>query len=160
MKVYLSVIIGYMPNKIVRCLSAFLDACYIARCQEIDNEALSTLKSTLWKFQENHKMFQTSGVRPTGFSLPRQHAFMYYCHQIEDFSVLGGLCSSITKSRHIMAIKKPWQRSNCYNAMGQMLLTNQQLNKLATMCSDFVTHSMLPAGHAPSRDISHILTPY
>jgi hypothetical protein len=107
-KVYLLVIVGYMPNKIVRCLSAFLDICYIACHQEIDNKALSALESALWKFQENHKMFQTSGVQPTGFSLPRQHAFMHYHCQIEDFGAPGGLCSSITESWHIMAIKKPW----------------------------------------------------
>jgi len=34
-----------------------------------------------------------------------------------------------------------------------MLNTNQHLDKLAAMCIDFVSHSMLLAGHAPGRNI-------
>ncbi|KAJ7362401.1 hypothetical protein DFH08DRAFT_683551, partial [Mycena albidolilacea] len=38
---------------------------------------------------------------------------------------------AIPESRHITAVKKPWRRSSRYNALGQMLLTNQRLDKLA-----------------------------
>jgi len=37
-----------------------------------------------------------------------------------------------------------------------MLQTNQRLDKLATMRSDFVSHGMLPASHTGGRQISHI----
>lgn len=37
-----------------------------------------------------------------------------------------------------------------------MLLVNQQLDKLAAMCSDFVAHGMIPAGHAAGRQITHL----
>jgi len=40
-----------------------------------------------------------------------------------------------------------------------MLQTNQRLDKLAAMCSDFAACGMLPGGHASGRQASHILKP-
>jgi hypothetical protein len=143
MKVYLPAIVGYVPDSIVMCLAAFLEACYICRRQDIDSKALDALDRTLGKFKELREVFRTSGVRPTGFSLPRQHSLFHYRRQIEDFGAPGGLCSSITESRHITAVKKPWRRSNRYQALGQMLQINQRLDKLAAMRSDFSARKIL-----------------
>ena len=142
------------------CLSAFMDACYITRQQDIDSDALDSLDAALAKFWRLREIFQTSGVRPTGFSLPRQHALFHYRHHIEDFGAPGGLCSSITESRHITAVKKPWRRSNRYQALGQMLTINQRLDKLAAMCGNFIARGMLPAGHPTGRNVSLILGPH
>jgi len=157
MQVYLPAIMGYVPDDIIMCISAFLDACYIARRQDIDQQALDAFNVALDRFWELRKVFQTSGVRPKGFMLPRQHALFHYRRQIEDFGAPGGLCSLITESRHITAVKKPWRRSNRYKALGQMLQINQQLDKLAAMHSDFAACGMLPRGHASGRQMSHIL---
>jgi hypothetical protein len=73
------------------------------------------------RFQQLQEVFQTAGVWPSGFLLLRQHVLFHYCHLIEDFGAPGGLCSSITESRHITAVKKPWWQSNQYEALGQML---------------------------------------
>lgn len=143
MKVYLPAIVGYVPDDVVMCLATFLDACYISRRQDIDSQALDTLEVALDKYKELREVFRTSGVRPTGFSLPRQHSIFHYRRQIEDFGAPGGLCSSITESRHITAVKKPWRRSNRYQALGQMLLINQRLDKLSAMRSDFSARGML-----------------
>lgn len=139
------------------CLSAFLDACYIARRENIDTDALESLDNALAKFWQLREIFRASGVRPSGFSLPRQHALFHYRRHIEDFGAPGGLCSSITESRHITAVKKPWRRSNRYQALGQMLHTIQRLEKLAAMNTDYIARGMLPAGHTPGRGISLIL---
>jgi len=125
MQVYLPVIMGYIPDDIIMCISAFLDTCYIARRQDIDQQALDAFNVALDRFWELHKVFRTSGVRPKGFMLPRQHALFHYRCQIEDFGTPGGLCSSITESRHITTVKKPWRQSNRYEALGQMLQINQ-----------------------------------
>ena len=155
MQVYLPAIVGYVPDNIVTCIAAFLDACYIARRQEIDRQALDALDTALHKFWQLREVFRSSGVRPKGFMLPRQHALFHYRRQIEDFGAPGGLCSSITESRHITAVKKPWRRSNRYQALGQMLQINQRVEKLTAMHVDFVARGMLPAGHAtPGRQIS------
>lgn len=84
---------------------------------------------------------------------------MHYRRQIEDFGVPGGLCSSITESRHITAVKKPWRHSNRYNALGQMLATIQRLDKFAALRSDFAARGMIPAGHATSGGGIQLLHP-
>ena len=155
-QVYIPIIVGYVPDEIVTCLSAFLDTCYISWQQDINMDALDALDAALTKFWWLHEIFWTSGIQPTGFSLPRQHALFYYHCHIQDFGASGRLCSSITKSCHITAAKKPWQCSNRYQALGQMLKTIQCLDKLAAMSSDFIACGILPAGHAPGRNVSHL----
>jgi hypothetical protein len=59
------------------------------------------------------------------------------------FGAPNGLCSSITESKHIKAVKQPWQCSSKYNALSQMLLTNQCLDKIAAARVDFTMHGML-----------------
>ena len=46
-----------MPEEIIRCISAFLDVCYIARRQDISNEALDALDAALSKFWELREVF-------------------------------------------------------------------------------------------------------
>lgn len=144
MKVYIPAIAGHVPTEMVQCIGAFLDACYIARRPDLDERTLKAFDAALTRFYTFREIFRTSGVCPTGFSLPRQHSLSHYHHLITEFGAPGGLCSSITESRHITAVKKPWRRSNRYAALGQMLLTNQRLDKLAASRVDFVARNMLP----------------
>ena len=88
-------------------------------------------------------------MHKNGFSLPRQHSLVHYYINIQDFGAPNGLCSSITESHHITAVKKPWRRSNCYEALGQMLITNQRLDKLAAAQADFFACEMLPPDREP-----------
>lgn len=82
-------------------------------------------------------------MRPEGLSLPRQHSLVHYKAVIQLFGSPNGLCSSITESKHIKAVKEPWRRSSHYKALGQMLLTNQRLDKLAASRVDFIARGML-----------------
>lgn len=82
-------------------------------------------------------------MRSEGFSLPRQHALVHYRHHIQNFGAPNGLCSSITESKHIEAVKKPWRRSNRYNALQQMLRVNMRNDKLTAARIDFQLRGML-----------------
>lgn len=144
-KVYLPSITGHVPPHLIQCLSAFLDFCYIVRHSEIGESDLVTLQEALTKFHTTHKIFRTTGVRPTGFNLPRQHSMVHYVRLIQEFGAPNGLCSSITESRHITAVKQPWRRSNHYEPLGQMLVANQRLDKLVSARTNFVARSMLPS---------------
>ncbi|KAF5331240.1 hypothetical protein D9611_013145 [Ephemerocybe angulata] len=143
MKVYLPAIKGQVPDEMVMAISAFLDVCYLARRSDITENTLKLFDKALDRFHLHREEFRRSGVRPTGFSLPRQHALSHYHHLIEEFGAPGGICSSITESRHITAVKKPWRCSNRYEALGQMLLTNQRLDKLAAARVEFVRRGLL-----------------
>lgn len=105
-------------------------------------EGLIDIDRSLGAFHNNREIFRESGVRKD-FALPRQHSLTHYVDRIWDFAAPNGLCSSITESKHIKAVKEPWRRSNHFEALGQMLMTNQRLDKLAAARVDFKERGML-----------------
>ncbi|KAJ6590372.1 hypothetical protein B0H10DRAFT_1830806 [Mycena sp. CBHHK59/15] len=144
MKVYLPAIKGLVPPTIMEAISTFLDFCYLVRRADFEKSTLDAVDAAVKKYHVHRKIFRELDVRPDGFSLPRQHSMTHYRVNIEDFGAPGGVCSSITESCHITAVKKPWRRSSRYEALSQMLLTNQRLDKLAAARSDFVERGMVP----------------
>lgn len=144
---YLPAIAGYVPPQMVQAIAAFLDACYIARRADLDEDSLQIFENSVANFHQLREIFRATGVRPKGFSLPRQHSLVHYAELAREFGAPGGICSSITESRHITAVKRPWRRSNRYEALGQMLMTNQRLDKLAAARVDYVRRRMMVASH-------------
>ncbi|KIM50207.1 hypothetical protein SCLCIDRAFT_34538 [Scleroderma citrinum Foug A] len=138
MKVYIAAIEGYVPAEIIRTFCAFLEFCYLVHRDIISEKVLAEIEDTLDRFHTWHEIFRT-GDNPvvTTFSLPRQHSAKHYPTLIHLFCVPNGLCSSITECKHIKAVKEPWWRSSKYQLLSQMLLTNQQLDKIAASCVDF-----------------------
>ncbi len=141
----------YVEEDVVKCIAAFADFCYLARRSNITEDTLVALKAALARFHKYRKVFIRTGVREN-FNLTRQHSMMHYYDNIVAFGAPNGLCSSITESHHITAVKKPWRRSNRYNALSQMLLINQRLNKLQALHSDLVSRGLVSAFHAPRPD--------
>src|SRR6267378_2350649 len=126
----------------VKAMRAFLDFCYIARRDIHDSHSLAAMDDALQRFHQYREIFRTTGVR-VDFNLPRQHSLIHYIKLIRAFGAPNGLCSSITESKHIKAVKEPWRRSSRFEALGQMLLTNQRLDKLAASRVDFTKRGML-----------------
>ncbi|KAF7776576.1 hypothetical protein Agabi119p4_4969 [Agaricus bisporus var. burnettii] len=147
MKVYLPALVGYVPSEMIQAIAAFLEFCYLARRPRFTPHVLDQLEGSLDSFHFYREIFCDTGVRPKGISLPRQHSLLHYRSLIEEFGAPGGLCSSITESRHITAVKKPWRRSNRYNALGQMLQTNQRLDKLHALRVELVSRKLLTPFH-------------
>jgi hypothetical protein len=127
----------------VKAIRAFLEFCYIARRDIHDTHSLAALDDALHRFHLHREIFRISGIRVNGFNLPRQHSLTHYVKLIRAFGAPNGLCSSITESKHIKAVKEPWRRSNRFDALGQMLLTNQRLDKLAASRASFSSNGML-----------------
>ncbi|KAI0746738.1 hypothetical protein C8Q80DRAFT_1321332 [Daedaleopsis nitida] len=143
MKVYLPAIDGLVPSQMVLTIRYFLEFCYLARRDVHNEKTTSQMAAALIKFREHREIFRETGVRPDGFSLPRQHSLEHYEDRIWEFAAPNGLCSSITESKHIQAVKEPWRRSNRHKALGQMLLTNQRLDKISAARVDFAARGML-----------------
>lgn len=104
------------------------------------------MRMALTEFHQSREIFVTTGVRDPDSVPPRQHALMHYPKLIRDFGAPNGLCSSITESQHIVSVKDPWRRSNRYNALGQMLTTNQRSDKLAAVRVKIVESDNHPHG--------------
>ncbi|KAI6021335.1 hypothetical protein BKA83DRAFT_4464098 [Pisolithus microcarpus] len=136
MKVYITAIDGHVPKDMVHSFRAFLDFCYLVCQNVITKQMHAEINDALWHFHLFCKVFQNAGVVES-FSLPQQHTMKHYHYLIHQFGVPNGLCSSITESKHIKAIKWPYWHTNHYQALGQMLLINQRLNKLTAAHMDF-----------------------
>jgi hypothetical protein len=133
----------------VQCVSTFMDLCYIFRQNAIAATALKTAEALLKRFHDLRRIFITEGVRDS-ISLPRQHALPHYLASIPLFGSPNGLCSSITESKHIKAVKEPWRRSSRFRALIQMLRTIIRLEKLAALRRRFLREGLLigsTAGH-------------
>ncbi|KDR77955.1 hypothetical protein GALMADRAFT_94455 [Galerina marginata CBS 339.88] len=141
MKVYLPAIAGYVPSQMVKAISSFMEFCYLVRRSVIDEDDLVAIDAAVSDFHRHRVAFDI--VRPDGYSLPRQHSLVHYTLLIKEFGAPNGLCSSITESKHIKAVKEPWRRSSRFEALAQMLVTNQRLDKLAAARVDFRARGML-----------------
>ena len=114
----------------VQALSAFMDFCYLVRRNVLDESILDAIDTAVARFHAYRVIFEDVGIR-NNFSLPRQHSVKHFRLLIQMFGAPNGLCSSITESKHIKAVKEPYRRSSHFEALGQMLLTNQRIDKLA-----------------------------
>jgi len=84
-----------------------MDACYIAHCNAITAPALEHFCECVENVHKLWNIFIKAGVLDS-VSLPHQHAFKHFYHAIQLFGSSNGLCSSITESKHIKAVKEPW----------------------------------------------------
>ncbi|KIK17376.1 hypothetical protein PISMIDRAFT_45620, partial [Pisolithus microcarpus 441] len=76
-----------------------------------------------------------------------QHALVHYETLIHLFGAPNGLCTSITESKHITVVKKPWYHLNKHNALSQILQTNQHISQLVAAHADFEAWGMLSVSH-------------
>ncbi|KAF8868321.1 hypothetical protein BD779DRAFT_1684189 [Infundibulicybe gibba] len=120
MKVYLPAISGHIPPQMVRAVSSFVEFCYLVRRSIIDESTLAAIDLAVADFHRERSIFEHEGIRPNGFSLPRQHSLPITAISLKN-----------------LAVKEPWRRSSRFEALGQMLIINQRLDKLAAMRVNF-----------------------
>ncbi|KAH9842964.1 uncharacterized protein C8Q71DRAFT_698981 [Rhodofomes roseus] len=157
MKIWLAAIKGLVPREIVCMTREYLEFAYRIRHPIQTDTKLDECEAHLAQYHHHREFLRHAGVRPEGFSIPRQHSHGHMPRHTWNFGALYGLCTSLTESKHIKAVKEPWRRSNRYRALGQMLTTNQRLDKLAAARVDFAARGMLegtclPAGPGAADD--------
>ena len=118
----------------------------VARRNVITAPMLEHFCSCVERFHELCNIFIQVGV---SISLPCQHALSHYYYAIQLFSSPNGLCSSITESKHIKAVKEPWCRSSRFCVLIQMLQILVQMDKLAALHHIF-SHMGMLAGSTSS----------
>ncbi|KAK0229933.1 hypothetical protein EDD85DRAFT_923055 [Armillaria nabsnona] len=116
----------YLPA----CLASFMDFYYLIQHTDFDEETLNQLETTIAQFHAYHQVFITTGVHDS-ISLPCQHSLVHYCLHIINFGAPNGLCSSI---------------------MDQILLTNQQLDKLTALHAKLASKGLVTPNHPPPPD--------
>ena len=120
-----------------------MEFCFLVRCSVLNDNDLEAIDSAIADFHCDRVAFNK--IHPNRYSLPHQHSLVHYIFLIQEFGAPNGLCSSITESKHIKAVKEPWHCSSYFEALGQMLVTKQQLDKLAAAHVNFEAWGMLSA---------------
>ncbi|KAI9570938.1 hypothetical protein HD554DRAFT_2203708 [Boletus coccyginus] len=118
----------HLVDWMVCTFHAFLEFCFIAQHDIITDDTLEDLEDALKHFHEYHKIFISAN---------------HYLELIHLFDTPNGLCSSITESKYIKAVKRPYWRSSKFGTLKQILLTNQQMDKLAALLVNFTARGML-----------------
>ncbi|KAI6162860.1 hypothetical protein EDD17DRAFT_1776420 [Pisolithus thermaeus] len=131
MKVYLPAIAGYVPNEMLQALSAFMDFCYIVHQSSLGEADLEALDKALQHFETHCSILEAEGIHSDGISIPQIHALQHYHEAIELFGAPNGLSTSIVESKHIHA------------EMAQVLLVNQQQDKLAQFQAECLAEGLL-----------------
>lgn len=128
----------------IRTLSAFLDFCYLVRKDTLNTHTLQKLDEALHRFHEHRTIFVTTGIRnENNLEPPRAHSMDHYSLMIREFGAPNGLCTSITESKHIKAVKEPWRRSNRFKPLQQMLVNNVRMDKIAAARAHFEANGIL-----------------
>lgn len=141
-QVFIPAIVGYVPSAMIQCITAFMDVFYIVRRNAIMYPALEHFKDCVQRFHELREIFVVTGLWAT-ISLPCQHSLTHHLYGMQFFGAPNGLCSSITESKHIHAVKVPWQRSNRYKALHQMLQTITRSDKMAALAENLRDQGLL-----------------
>lgn len=144
-QVFLPAIVGYVPDRVVLAVRAFMDFCYIARLSAHTEASLLKLEHALGDFRELREIFREEDIREH-FALPRQHALVHYAESIRLFGAPNGISTSITESAHIRAVKRPWRRSNRNHPLLQILKINERMSKLRAARDEFVSHGLFRGG--------------
>ncbi|KAG1894965.1 uncharacterized protein F5891DRAFT_1130757 [Suillus fuscotomentosus] len=137
------IIKGTFKDHLVDWVENYLNITHGARhaakiMDDIDRRIAAVAPFTgLWCFPDRHGFQQWTG--DDSKALMKVHtfgAFLNFCYLVQH--------EALTKTDlHIKALKEPWHRSSRFKALGQMLLTNQHLDKLAAALTDFEAHDML-----------------
>ena len=127
----------------IQALRFLIEFCYTVHRNIHTTATLEDLEKILEDLQDAREIFLETGVRELESEPPRQHFLVHYPHLIREFGAPNGLDSSITESKHIKSVKEPWRRSNRWKALGQMLVTNQRLDKLTKSEAIFKSKQML-----------------
>ena len=147
---YLAALEGHIPDEMVKCLRYLIEFCTLVRRNVHTTMTIKKLEEILGLYHQSRQIFIDTGIRKDDQQPPRQHSMIHYAKLIRAFGAPNGLCSSITESKHIEAVKEPWRRSNRFHALGQMLNTNLRLDKLSAARIAFKSLGMLKGNYLES----------
>ena len=92
----------------VQAMATFLDFCYLIRQPVFTPEVLDKIDAALNTYYRFREIFREAGIlERDGFPI-KQHTVVHFRHLIEEYGALNTICTSITESKHIDAVKKPY----------------------------------------------------
>ncbi|KIM73237.1 hypothetical protein PILCRDRAFT_15425 [Piloderma croceum F 1598] len=144
-KVYLGVLAGAVPAKVLTAARGFLDFVYYAQYQSHTIETLHRMQESLDLFHANKDAFVDLSIRDH-FNIPKLHSMRHYITSIQSLGSVDGLNSEGPEQLHIDYVKKGYRASNKNDYVPQMAkwLQHQEAIDLRTVylrwCAELPPH--------------------
>ncbi|KAG1846303.1 hypothetical protein C8R48DRAFT_750604 [Suillus tomentosus] len=123
--VFMALITGAVPSRVVIVVQALLDFCYYARLHTHTSESLGALENALAVFHAHKDVLQELAVRKH-FNIPKLHQLSHYVQSIKLFGAADGFNTELPERLHINFAKEAYRASNKHNYEEQMVLWLQR----------------------------------
>ena len=133
-KVYLGVLAGVVPAKVLAAARGLLDFIYYAQYQSHTTKTLQHMQEALDLFHANKDAFVDLDIHEH-FNIPKLHSMLHYIISIQNLGSVDGLNSEGPERLHIDYAKKGYRASNKNDYLAQMAkwLQCQEAIDLRTM---------------------------
>ncbi|KDQ14416.1 hypothetical protein BOTBODRAFT_109889, partial [Botryobasidium botryosum FD-172 SS1] len=120
-KVFIGVVAGALPGKLMLAMQALMDFIAIAQFLEHTSTTLTTMDEKLTTFHKHKATFIAAGGRKLShFNIPKLHSLEHYTEFIRLFGALDGFNSEAPERLHIDCAKKAYRASNRKGYVSQM----------------------------------------
>ncbi len=101
----------------MKCLRAFVDFCYVAQYESLDNETIAYMEKYLETFHAHKDAFAAVEIRKgeylrDNFDIPKLEPFLHYARKIRLTGSLPQYSTEITERLHIPMAKQPYHHTN------------------------------------------------
>jgi Plavaka transposase len=118
-KVFLGVLAGVAPSRVLAAARGLLDFIYYAQYQAHTTETLHHMQESLDLFHANKDVFVDLDIRGH-FNIPKLHSMCHYVASIQNLGSVDGLNSEGSERLHIDYAKKGYRASNKNDFIPQM----------------------------------------
>ena len=149
-KVYLGVLAGAAPAKVLAAARGLLEFIYYAQYQSHTTETLRRMQESLDLFHTNKDVFVEFNIREH-FNIPKLHSMCHYVTSIQNLGSVDGLNSEGPERLHIDYAKKGYRASNKNDYIPQMAKW-LQCQKVIDLCMAYLWCAELPPQDETDRD--------
>jgi hypothetical protein len=135
-RVFIGLITGAVPNRVMVVARAVLDFCYYAQLRMHTNESLDALDDALAVFHAHKDILKDLEVCEH-FNIPKLHQLSHYVHSIKLFGAADGFNTELPERLHIDFAKEAYRASNKRDYEEQMAMWLQRQESIFWRTSYF-----------------------
>jgi hypothetical protein len=129
-KVFIGVMHGLVPDRVLKAVIAVLDFIYYARLPVHTNTTLDLLDEALARFHSFKDVFIEHDIR-ADFNINKVHSMIHYSESIRQLGAADGYNTETPERLHIEFAKRAYLATNRRHFFGQMTAYLEQRERVA-----------------------------
>lgn len=129
-KVFIGVIAGLVPDKVLQVVVAIIDFIYFARLPVHTTTTLQLLDDALERFHANKHVFIENGIR-SNFNVNKIHSMIHYSKSIRQLGTADGYNTETPERLHIEFAKRAYKATNRHDFFRQMTVYLERRERVA-----------------------------